>query len=48
MILIYLDNAYAFVFPEEKLSDADEFYRQVCVYQKQAPAVSADEEKHHA
>jgi len=29
MILIYLDTAYAYVFPESKLADPDGFYRYV-------------------
>jgi MFS superfamily sulfate permease-like transporter len=32
MIMIFIDTAMAFIFPEKKLQDPDEFYRQVTAY----------------
>lgn len=30
MIFMYLDTAYAYLFPESQLEDPDEFYRYIC------------------
>jgi hypothetical protein len=39
MVLIYLDTTFAFVFPDSKLEDADEFYRFVNERYKAATAL---------